>query len=705
LNRGERALAKCKNSSYGLFIAGFIFLFVFSGYRSPALALNPEVISFNALGYTHAITLKGVNPEFTVSIPAPSGGIDPKASFVRLHLEPAPLLDEHSSVRLLLYGEPVKTVTIQSLRTNGTVTVPIPALPPGELFIPLSIHPYLYISHNFCMDLPTGNLFLTVGHESFFQIAPLIPDHSIREFFRPFYDQLLLHIPSGLDQQQLEAALWLYSILAYQFRERQTRILWQQGEGPVPQGGARVSLHTRADGPDIEREGMNLQVRATAAAVQALSAALETTTPGYQPALLSRGLSVEAVEPRVQTPPVTRRSLQELGFHDRTLRGLGTQGFRVPFTLAQLGGRPKELTLMLKATFTPVDAKQGERLNGQVYFNHTLVQTYNLTGETHLQGMLSLPASLLRRNNHLDVLFTHTPTERECQNGPAGFTAQLHGDSYLAWNGERGPTEDLDDLPHVFLPPGQMIVETQQPALLAGAAYLLGVISRLGRQAIQPELLAAESLGDWSSLPQSRQHQSPAWRLLAIAPGRIGFPAPIRLEQSFEIYNPINQRRLLRAHPADPIGILQYFPYQGVPTLWLSWWGTGSELATELAQALANPQLALASQLSGNVVTASGSRADPRMAATVTKVGDRDALGSETTGPRIQMWNLGGLSLRIAYPEDLNWQLLLRRYRSLLIALVVLLGGVIAWRFYRRLGRPPTATPPRSGPMTGGESA
>jgi hypothetical protein len=60
-----------------------------------------------------------------------------------------------------------------------------------------------------------------------------------------------------------------------------------------------------------------------------------------------------------------------------------------------------------------------------------------------------------------------------------------------------------------------------------------------------------------------------------------------------------------------------------------------------------------------------------------------------TSAVRLQSWDLRGTTLDVAYPDDLDWEILLRRYRSLIIALVVVLGGLLAWRLYRRLGRPP----------------
>jgi cellulose synthase operon protein B len=687
-------LRQHKGLAVGLLIRGLISLGVFLSYVPAACALAPEVIPFSALGHSRAIVLKGVNPEFNISVPAPAGGLDPENSVVRLHLEPSPLLNDDSSVRLVLHGEPIKVIPIKSLRVNPVVTIPIPDVPPGESFIHLSLQPDLYINHNYCQDLLSGNLFLIVGQDSFFQITPRFPDHSIMGFFRPFYRQVSLLVPAGLDQHQTEAALWLYSILAYQFRDRSTLILWQSDGNSAQKEAAQVVLHTEADGPDIERQGPHLRVRATSTAVQTLIAALDASSSGgYQPALVSRGLTVEAVNSLTPTPPGHIRLFRELGLHDQTLRGAGIHMFRLPFTLAQLGGRPKDLVLVLKAIFTPVNGRQGEQLSAQVYFNNTLVQTYNLTDTTQLQDTLFLPLTQLHRDNDLAIVFTYIPIAERCSSGPPPFTVQMHGDSYLTWNGHQGATEDFIDIPHIFLQPGQVIVETEHPALLAGIAYLLGMISHLGRQPVLPELLAADIIHDWSNLPKGRTNHPPAWRLMALSPDRAALPAPIHLNQDFEIYSPINQHRLLKARPSEPLGVLQYFAYQGIPTLWLSWWGANEQLAAQLAQALADPRTPLANQLAGNVVTATGPLIDHGVAFSTSKPGETQKVASVTSPLRVQTWDLTGFALQVAYPEEINWQILLRRYRSLVITLAVVLGGVMVWQLYRRLGRPPVVNP------------
>ena len=651
-------LTRKNRSTFGNLCLRTLAPFLLGFGTSPcALALTPQVIDLKTLGYNRSIVLRGNNPEFEISVPAPKGGLDSKNSFVRLHLEPSSLLNENSSVRLVLYGEPIKVILVKSLKTNPFVTLPLPPVPPGESFINLSIQSELFISNDSRQDLPNGNLFLKVGKDSFFQITPLFSDDSIEGFFKSFYRQINLSVPTQLSQPQAEVALWLYSVLAYQFREQQIPIFWRRGQAPADRNSAQVILHTEPTGPDIERRGSILRVRANPRAIQAL------TTEFYQPVLVSGGLTVEAVAPDDPKPVAQGRSFKELGFKDRPIRVSGTQAFSLKFDLAQLGGRPKNLDLVLNATFTPVDTNQNEHLTAQVYFNNTLVQGYNFTNKTALKTTLSLPVTQLLRTNNLEILFSHIRSEENSQAGTTEAIVQVHGDSYLTWNGYQGPTGQLSDLPHVFLQPGQLIVDTRQPALLAAAAYFLGVVSRLGQQPVFPQLVAAQSIEDWSSLPNNQSNKPPNWRLLAIPPQEATFPSPVRLNQSFfEIYNPVNQKRLLKAQPTDPFGILQYFSYKGTPTVWLSWWGLEAKMVETLGQALGDPRTLLASQLDGNVITATDSK-------------------------RVQTWDLGSRTLQVTYPEARNWQIVLQRYNNLLIIMSLILGGVIAWRIYLRKGR------------------
>ncbi len=656
-------------------------------------AAKAEVIPFEALGFERSVILRGVSPELTVSVPYPTSGIDETSSFVRLWLAPSPQLDPESSVRLLVNGDIQQVISVSELLENPVVTLPLPAQPAQTQFINLVIQPFLYISRNYCQDLPTGNLFLTVGSNSFFQVNALREDTSILGFFRPYYNQVVLNVPSGLNPEEVSAALALYSVLTHQFRDRRIPVLWRQGNAPViePLGRpnvapntepntdtdpspdqltpsqpttAQVYLRTVTSGPDIQRNGANLEIRADLQAVQAL---LDLT---LNPGLVSEGLNVEEFVPQGEQSLPLARSFQALGFQDGPRRFFGTQTIDVPFNLAQLGGRPEGLIANIEANWTPIDREQFERLNAQVFLNNTLVETYNLNNTTQLRESLVLPVSQLNANNNLSMVVSYVPSEGNCLISPTEMTFQLQGDSYFSWDGYQEPVGNFSDLPFLFgQGPGQVVIDTTEPEALASAAYLLGTVTRLVREPVVPEVIDLEQVEDLANLPRG-EGRSP-WRVVVTSSGQESFPAPVRLDNQFEIYNPVNENRFLVVDPTENLGILQYFPYQGDPVLWLSWLGNQPRVATQLAASMADPRALLAAQLNANVIT-------------------------YTNSAGLQNWDLSRRTLQVDYPTQFKWAIFLRRYRVPITLIGILIGAVLLWLVYRRLGqspRPPVTEP------------
>lgn len=651
-----------------------------------AAMARAQVIPFEALGFERPVILRGVSPELTVGVPYPPSGIDEGSSFVRLRLEPSPKLDPESTVRLLINGDIQRVIPVDELLENPVVTMPLPSLPPQTQFINLGIQPFLYISRNYCQDLPTGNLFLKVGSDSFFQVNARQPDESILGFFRPYYSQVVLNVPTGLNPEEVSAALALYSVLTHQFRDRRISVLWRQGSEPVispqfsttsvpesapeqldpaqPPGTAQVFLRTVTSGPDIQRSGTNLEVRADLQAVQAL---LDLT---LNPGLVSEGLNVEEFIAQDEPSAPLARTFRTLGFQDGPRRFFGTQTIDVPFNLAQIGGRPDGLIANLEATWTPIDREQQERLNAQVYLNDTLIETYNLNNTTQLRESLILPVSQLNANNNLSVVVAYAPSEGNCLISPTEMTFQLHGNSYLSWDGYQEPTGNFSDLPFLFSAgQGQVVVDTSQPEMLASAAYLLGTVTRLARAPVIPEVIDSREIQDWADLPQGEARVS--WRVVVTSPGQATLPAPVRLDNRFEIYNPVNQNRFLVVDPTENLGILQYFSYQGSPILWLSWLGNQPQIATQLAASMADPRVLLAAQLNANVITF-------------------------TNSAGLQNWDLSRQTLQVDYPDRFKWDIFLKRYRVPITFIGILIGALLLWLVYRRLGqspRPPVTEP------------
>ncbi|WP_299405211.1 cellulose biosynthesis cyclic di-GMP-binding regulatory protein BcsB [Acaryochloris sp. IP29b_bin.148] len=642
--------------SHTLLCSGFA---LFSVLCPLPVGATSQVTSLKSLGYSRDIVLKGINPQLTFSIPQPPGGINDKTSFLNLRLKPSPFLDKDSSIRVLLNEDPIVATSVAALRKQPTLKIPIPAQPKGEAFISVTLASYLFTQQDVCDALQSGNLYLTVENDSFFQVTPKVEDQSINGFFAGTYPQVVLRVPDNLDAAQLESALWLYGLLAGQFGKRQIPVLWQTPQAKIPANSAQVRLDMGTTGPDINRQGSTLTVRAIPKVIKSLA------VNSVQVPFSSQGVAISAVNPEA-VPSLSREnqriSFQQLGFDASPRRGSGTQRFRINFDLAQFESRPQELAVSLNSLFTPVNAQKGDRLNGQIYLNNTLVKTYDLTQTATLKDTVFLATQNLRRTNDLDVVFEHHPSEGSCQASGADLTFQVTGDSYLAWSGEQQPEGTFNDLPYKFLGPGRMIVDDSQPELIQSTAYLLGMINQISPRPIFPKLVKGET----SDLTQLiNQTDDSTWQIIAVAPGQFPPSAPVRLQENFEIVNPLNQQVILSTQPADSLGLLQYFYDRDRPTLGLSWWGTDAEKVTQLASLLADPQTGLAQRIRGNVVTSTGAIQE------------------------VRSWDLSGKALTVNYPEALDWRIWLSRYRWLFILLSVGLGGGLCWYLYKKLGRLP----------------
>lgn len=650
------------NQTQCLLATGFVTLSVL--HSLSASAVQPQVTPLRSLGYSRDIVLTGVNPQLTFSIPQPAGGIDAKTSFLNLQIKPSPFLDKDSSIRVLLNEEPVSAISIEALRKQPNLKIPIPALPTGESFISVTLASYLFTQQDVCDALQSGNLYLTIENDSFFQVTPKAADQSIDGFFEGTYSQVVLRVPDNLDATQLESALWLYGLLAGQFGKRQIPVLWQTPNTKIAPNSAQVQLDVSDTGPDIRRKGATLRVRAIPKVIKSLA-----VDWGRIP-FSSQGSAIAEINPGNITSLASedqRLSFRQLGFDESPRRGSGAQRFRINFDLAQLEARPKELAVSLNSLFTPVNDQNGDRLNGQIYLNNTLVNTYDLTQTTALKDTVFLPTQNLRRTNNLDVVFEHHPSQGSCQASGSDLTFQVAGDSYLAWSGEQSPEKTFNDLPYKFLGKGRMVVDVTNPELIQSTAYLLGVINQLSPRPVFPKLLKGENSADLTRL--INQTDASTWQIIAVSPEKFPQSAPVRLQKNFEIVNPLNQQVILSTQPTESLGLLQYFYDQDRPTLGLSWWGKDARKVTQLTSLLANPQTGLAQKIGGNVVTTTGLLQE------------------------VKSWDLSGKALTVNYPESLNWKIWLSRYRWLFIILSVGLGGGLCWYLYKKLGRLPQAAP------------
>lgn len=108
-------------------------------------------------------------------------------------------------------------------------------------------------------------------------------------------------------------------------------------------------------------------------------------------------------------------TLADLGYPLQQVSGVGRLDISISFSQADLGGSLHNIHARLVGAFTPIEALASATLT--VLFNGAQVRSQLLSNTTQYDLYLSLPNSLLRRENTLTLQFDYTPRQGECRIG------------------------------------------------------------------------------------------------------------------------------------------------------------------------------------------------------------------------------------------------------------------------------------------------
>lgn len=78
--------------------------------------------------------------------------------------------------------EPIAALSVETLRKTPTLKIPLSSLPAGEPFIAVTLESYLFTQQTVCEAIQSGNLYLSIDNNSFFQVTPKVADQSIHGF-------------------------------------------------------------------------------------------------------------------------------------------------------------------------------------------------------------------------------------------------------------------------------------------------------------------------------------------------------------------------------------------------------------------------------------------------------------------------------------------------------------------------------------------
>ncbi|PWH17980.1 MAG: hypothetical protein DDG59_07130 [Anaerolineae bacterium] len=400
---------------------------------------------------------------------------------------------------------------------------------------------------------------------------------TVAEFFPPLLTDLIVETPPPLQPEQAEAVLRLVASLQAKYAAQPFTLLLVTNDQEIPAEirgqplARRVVVRQGPQASIVVQNGPSLPTLVLQGQGQALSTHSAWLSSSFQTFGISRQVQVlEWKEPsQVGSKTVT---LADLGYPLQQVSGVGQLDISISFSQADLGGSVRNLYARLVGTYTPIEALASATLT--VLFNGAQVRSQLLSNTTQYDLYLSLPNSLLRRENTLTLRFDYTPRQGECRIGVSPFTAQLWENSYLQF--EAGDTLPVGfyRFPQQLLPEFAVTLEPLTVDNLRRATELVMALQKLSKKPLHL------SWADWQTAQSSRK----SWLIVQSDPAQLAALKPPLEMTPFRIVD-VSGRELLRLEGESAFAALQAFEHNQRQVLLLTARGQ-AELMDELLRHL-----------------------------------------------------------------------------------------------------------------------
>jgi hypothetical protein len=316
------------------------------------------------------------------------------------------------------------------------------------------------------------------------------PGLLVNQFFPPVLQDLWIVLPDLADKSAHQAVLTLSAALARRYSQPpRLHLLGSDAVLPLPGpfgrivrfGGklTQIVKEQRADKTELallELGGDNLATAALAlfGTPNALDSAAVTSITG-----------ISRIDP-AENVLAEKVTLASLGQDNRQVRGNGTLAVPYRFSQSDLGGPVRELAVRLAGVHTPLI--DGAQAYLSVSLGGVMFHSQKLSG-TSFDLYAPVPASLVRRDNLLELSFQYTPPGGNCLRGAIPFSASVFNGSYLAVARGDALPAGFERFPQAFLPSFPVYLTELNLGNLSAASRLVMAMQRTTRTPLQPALV------------------------------------------------------------------------------------------------------------------------------------------------------------------------------------------------------------------------
>ncbi len=551
----HRALMKC-------FILFIILCFLVPTGRASAATPLPQTtvpdadwISLLQFGVPDPIRLSGQFGERFLYLPIPNG-MQPQAMRFRTSVS----ADVKSGFLELYNGERVlQVIDLENIAEEIEVNLADAKVDGG--YLTLRLVSRLRSQDDLCETAYVG-AWLDIEKASIRFSGRPSPPAVVSEFFPPVLTHLVIEVPPPLTPAQAEAALRLSAALSLRYFNQPYKLHVVSRSDQIPSEIAEQPLARRivirnASHSELilENEG-SLPTLILQGEGQALRAQSNWLSSTFSPLGIHREIKVLDWKVPEESNKNTV-TLAELGYTLQQVTGVGRMDISIGFSQADLGSSLRNLRARLVGRHTAIETLASANLS--VLFNGALIHSQLLSATPEFDLYLSLPNSLLQRENTLTVRFDYTPRQGECRIGISPFTAQLWENSYLQFDqGDVLPVGFLR-FPQSLLPEFQVTIDPLTSDNLRRAIELVNALQHTSKKPLRA------TWRDW----QTGSATSQAWLIIQSDPSAIAALKPPLELSPFRVVD-INGRELLRFDGELPFAALQAFESNKTQVLLLS---------------------------------------------------------------------------------------------------------------------------------------
>lgn len=493
-----------------------------------------EKIKLSDIGYSEPLHSQGFQSYASIQFPWTNSMIT-KNGKISLFLKISPLLNERSSIKVMIEKIPYYNIRIQQLSSDPVIEIPLDRVEENTIGeeLDVEIFGYFSITDDRCADEPSGNLWMIIEKDSFLQYTATSPIQSIKDYFKTAHETYNISIEKD-EANFVEASLKLAGFLGSISQTKSTRLTFSKISGQSK--NIFIGPHHK----DIELFGNNLYVTPSG---------IDFLINKFGPALPFSNISIDSYR-NVPLKLPNEISFEDLGYDNRVMIGIGDLTATYPFSIQEIGGWPEHLFCTLVYNHTPIHEEERSFL--KIRINKTLLETREVTGEGGEKNIsFEIPERYLQPRNILEVTFSYYLNRGDCKGSLPQMEVSIFKDSFLSTKGFRKNAPlSIGSYPSVFLGKGAIILSYNTPQFYIPIARLVEMLGQL--QGFPPilKLLPYEDL-------DIEQYD---YAMFHLSPDKIHLLNPIvDLEPSFEIINPFTQKSLLKLRSDDSVALLQVF--------------------------------------------------------------------------------------------------------------------------------------------------